>query len=266
MGTTPQNKQRSISVCVLGSGSKGNAIYISDGTTAVLVDVGFSGVEIQRRMQARGLNPEELDAILVTHEHNDHIRGVGVMSRRYKLPVFISRETETAAASQLGRLEAGRHFQCGKSFTIGGLTVHPFPISHDAQDPAGFTLGCNGLKVGIATDLGIATHPVKAHLKNCNLLVLEANHDPEMLINGPYPWPLKQRVSGRTGHLSNEASMALLEEIQHDRLSHVILSHLSEVNNTPQQAFRVVCRAITRSNPHLSVAAQHESGEIVTLK
>ena len=114
--------------------------------------------------------------------------------------------------------------------------------------------------------MGIATHLVKAHLQQCRLLILEANHDPDMLENGPYPWPLKQRVSGRTGHLSNEASKDLLQEVQHDGLSHVILAHLSEVNNSPQQAFRAAVQGITRCNPHLTVAAQHECGDIVYLK
>jgi len=255
-----------LSVCVLASGSKGNAIYISNGSTAILLDAGLSGIEIQRRMAARGLNPKDLDAILVTHEHNDHIKGVGVLSRRFKLPVYISRKTEEAAAAQLGTIERPRYFECGQSFAIDAFTLHPFPISHDAEDPVGFTVGCNGLKIGIATDLGMATHVVKAHLQNCALLILESNHDPEMLENGPYPWPLKQRVSGRTGHLSNDASRELLEAVQHDGLTHVILAHLSEINNTPQQAFRTVVRGITRCNPQLMVATQHECSQIVYLK
>jgi len=256
----------SLSVCVLGSGSRGNAVYISDGSTALLLDAGFSGVEIQRRMASKNLNPDDLDAILVTHEHNDHIQGVGVLSRRLKLPVYINQETEKVAARQLGTIKRRQYFECGKPFTIGKLRIHPFPISHDAGDPAGFTVGSNGVKIGIATDLGIATNLVKAHLKNCSLLVLEANHDPEMLENGPYPWPLKQRVSGRTGHLSNDASRDLLETVQHDNLSHVILAHLSEVNNTPNHAFRAVVRGLTRCNPKIMVADQHQSGEIIYLK
>ena len=230
------------------------------------MDAGFSGAEIQRRMAARGLDAADLDAILVTHEHGDHIQGVGVLARRFKLPVHITRRTLQAAARQLGSIDTPRHFEGGRSFTLGNLTVHPFSISHDAEDPVGFTVACNGVKVGIATDLGVATHVVKAHLKNCSLLILEANHDPQLLAKGPYPWPLKQRVSGRTGHLSNEASMTLLEEIQHDRLSHVILAHLSEVNNTPQHAFGAAVRGITRCSPILTVADQHESGDVVYLK
>ncbi len=263
----PETQQDySLSVCVLGSGSKGNAVYISDGATAILVDAGFSGVEIQRRMASKGLNPENLDAILVTHEHGDHIQGVGVLSRRFKVPVYINQETEKAAARQLGTIKNRQYFECGKPFTIGRLRLHPFPISHDAGDPAGFTVGSNGVKIGIATDLGIATHLVKAHLQQCRLLILEANHDPVMLENGPYPWPLKQRVSGRTGHLSNEASKDLLQAVQHDALTHVILAHLSEVNNSPQQAFRAAVQGITRCNPQLTVAAQHKCGDVVYLK
>ena len=261
-----EGPETTLSVCVLGSGSKGNAVYISDGTTAVLVDAGFSGIEIQRRMAARGLNPADLDAILVTHEHGDHIHGVGVLSRRFKLPVYLNARTAKAGSGPLGRLHRSRYFEGGKPFTIGDINLHPFSISHDADDPVGFTAACNGIKIGIATDLGIATHVVKAHLQHCALLIIEANHDPEMLENGPYPWPLKQRVSGRTGHLSNDASRELLEAVQHGGLTHVILAHLSEVNNTPNHAFRAVVRGITRCNPKLSVAPQHECSEMVVLK
>jgi len=255
----------SVRVCVLASGSKGNATYISNGSAAVLVDAGLSGVEIERRLASRGLNPDTLDAILVTHEHSDHIKGVGVLSRRFKLPVYLNRKTEAAASTQLGRLHDRRYFECGTAFRLNRFTFHPFSISHDAEDPAGFTVDCSGKKIGIATDLGIASHVVKAHLSACSLLILEANHDPEMLEYGPYPWPLKQRVSGRTGHLSNEASRDLLESVQHKALSHVILAHLSEVNNTPNHAFSTVIRGITRSNPKIHVACQDESGEIVEL-
>ncbi len=253
-------------VCVLASGSKGNATYISDGNTAVLVDAGLSGIEIQRRMASRGLDPEKLHAILITHEHSDHIKGVGVLSRRFKLPVYINPKTEAAAEKQLGKLYERRYFECGTPFRLNRFIFHPFSISHDANDPAGFTVSCNGKKIGIATDLGIASNVVKAHLSTCSLLILEANHDPEMLEYGPYPWPLKQRVSGRTGHLSNDASRELLESIQHDGLSHVILAHLSEVNNTPNHAFSTVIRGITRCSPMVHVASQEESGEIVLLR
>ncbi|MDH3573880.1 MAG: MBL fold metallo-hydrolase [Desulfobacteraceae bacterium] len=255
-----------LGVCILASGSKGNAVFISSGDTSLLIDAGLSGIEIERRLKSRGLDPKNLDAILVSHEHSDHIQGVGVLSRRYKLPVYINSKTRKAAVSQLGNLYDSKNFECGSTFTINDLSIHPFSISHDAKDPCGFTVNQNGTKIGIATDLGIATSMVKAHLKGCTLLILEANHDEKMLINGPYPWPVKQRVKSRIGHLSNEESKALLNELQHDGLKHVMLAHLSETNNTPQKAFNEVGQALTRCEPRLYVASQNECGALLLLK
>ena len=245
-----------MSVCVLASGSRGNAIYVSDGTTAILVDAGLSGVGIQRRMAARNLDPSGLDAIVVTHEHNDHIQGVGVMARRFHLPVFMTEQTHRAAETQLGKIKELHPVACGVSFDVGTLALHPFAISHDAADPAGFTIASNNIKIGIATDLGIATAMVREHLRDCRGLVIEANHDPEMLINGPYPWPLKQRVRSRTGHLSNPDTRGLLEELVHDGLEHVVLAHLSQENNTPQHALETVSPVLAGSSVRLCTASQ----------
>ncbi len=255
-----------LGVCILASGSKGNAIFISSGDTSLLIDAGLSGIEIERRLRSRGLDPKDLNAIIVSHEHSDHIQGVGVLSRRYKLPVYINSKTREAAVSQLGNLHDFKKFECGSMFTINDLSIHPFSISHDAKDPCGFTVNQNGTKIGIATDLGIATSMVKEHLKGCTLLILEANHDEEMLINGPYPWPVKQRVKSRTGHLSNAASKTLLNELQHDGLKHVMLAHLSETNNTPQKAVNEVARALTRCKARLDVALQDKCGALLRFK
>jgi phosphoribosyl 1,2-cyclic phosphodiesterase len=250
-----------LAVCVLSSGSKGNAIYVSGGSTSILMDAGLSGIEIERRLASKEIQPESLDAIIVSHEHSDHIHGVGVLSRRFNLPVYISKKTENAA-NHIGSIKDFRYFECGSSFQINDLTLHPFSVSHDAEDPAGFTVGQNGVKVGIATDLGHTTLMVKEHLKNCSLLVLEANHDIDMLIDGPYPWPIKQRIQSRTGHLSNEATKRLLKEVLHDKLEHVVLSHLSEINNTPQKALSVIGQAIAKSKTKLSVARQDVSTDM----
>jgi len=255
-----------LGVCILASGSKGNAIFISSGDTSLLIDAGLSGIEIERRLRSRGLDPKDLNAILVSHEHSDHIQGVGVLSRRYKLPVYINSKTREAAVSQLGNLHDFKKFECGSMFSINDLSIHPFSISHDAEDPCGFTVNQNGTKVGIATDLGIATSMVKEHLKGCTLLILEANHDEQMLINGPYPWPVKQRVKSRTGHLSNAATKTLLNELQHDGLRHVMLAHLSETNNTPQKAVNEVARALTRCKARLEVALQDKCGALLRFK
>lgn len=245
-----------LTLCVLASGSRGNATYLSDGHTAILIDAGLSGIEIQRRMAAKGLDPACLDAILVSHEHTDHIKGVGVLSRRFGLEVYISEGTRQASQSALGNLTEVRAFSCGHAFSIGNMTIHPFSISHDAADPAGFTIGCNGCKVGVATDLGIATGVVKTHLQACDALILEANHDPQMLIDGPYPWPLKQRIRGRSGHLSNDDAALLLEALHHDRLAHVVLAHLSEENNTPDKARQAVGTVLNGAPTKLHVASQ----------
>jgi phosphoribosyl 1,2-cyclic phosphodiesterase len=261
-----KGNDRRLSVSVLASGSRGNATYISDGHTAILIDAGLSGVEIQRRMARKGLNPNNLDAILVSHEHADHIHGVGVLSRRFGLKVYINDGTRQASGKALGKLSEICPFSCGCTFAIGSLSVHPFSISHDAEDPAGFSISCNGVKVGLATDLGIATSVVKTHLRDCDILILEANHDPQMLIDGPYPWPLKQRIRGRSGHLSNDDTVVLLETIRHDRLAHVILAHLSEENNTPEKVERAVKNALNGAGTEIHVASQSSGSSVLILR
>ena len=255
-----------ISLCMLASGSRGNAIYLSDGDSRILIDAGLSGVEIERRMSSRGLDPKQLNGIVVSHEHSDHIQAVGILSRRFKLPVYISEETYQASRRQLGRIDDVRKFTCGTPFPIGSMVLHPFSIPHDAMDPAGFTVTSNGTRIGIATDLGIATSMVKTHLKECTALIIEANHDRVMLAEGPYPWPLKQRIKSRTGHLSNEDTLRLLKEILHGRLSHVILAHLSEQNNTPEKALGAVGPALHHSGINLSVAVQDRCSKVFRIR
>ena len=244
-------------LCVLASGSKGNSIYISSGNTSVLFDAGLSGVEIERRMRDKGLDPRKLDAIVVSHEHSDHIRGVGVLARRFGLPLHIAPETAKAGQRALGRISTTIPFECGTPFSINDLEIHPFSVSHDAATPAGFTIQTCGCKIAIATDLGVATGMVRQHLKDCTHLVLEANHDPYMLEHGPYPWPLKQRIKGRDGHLSNESAKELLMEILHEGLEHVVLAHISETNNTPEKALSVVAERCNRHSVRFSVGLQH---------
>jgi phosphoribosyl 1,2-cyclic phosphodiesterase len=252
-------------ICVLASGSKGNAIYVSDGSTSVLIDAGLSAVEIERRLHSRKLDPRDLDAIVVSHEHSDHIQGVGVLSRRYQLPVYINEPTLTAAKAQLGAVNETVRFHPGMDFCIGDLCLHPFSVSHDASDSVGFTVQDDATKVGIATDLGVATQLVCHHLKGCRLIILEANHDPKMLEEGPYPWHVKQRIQSRLGHLSNEASRDLLGEVSHSGLRHVILAHISETNNESEKALSVVGGAVSGNHTELSVASQHTAGELISL-
>jgi phosphoribosyl 1,2-cyclic phosphodiesterase len=253
-----------LAVCVLASGSKGNAIYLSNGSVSVLIDAGLSGIEIERRLESIDVRPKDINAIILTHEHVDHVRGVGVLSRRFGLPVYLTDKTRKAATN-IGTIDDVKVFGCGSPFKIDNMTFHPFSVSHDAEDPVGFTVKHNEAKIGIATDLGIATAMVKEHLKDCSLLVLEANHDPSMLVNGPYPWPLKQRIKGRKGHLSNEESKELLMEVQHNRLKYVVLAHLSETNNTSQRAFDIVCTGLNGCNAQIVVATQDSCGELLYL-
>jgi len=179
------------------------------------------------------------------------------------LPLYISARTHHAALAQLGGINVCHHFICGDSFAINTLTIHPFSLSHDAQDPSGFTFQSGGVSVGLATDLGVATSLVKERLKGCRALILEANHDSEMLINGTYPWPVKQRIQGRGGHLSNDESMRLLAELDHTGLTHVVLAHLSHENNTPERALATVGNALHGSKTSLSVALQDRCGEVL---
>lgn len=256
----------SLAICMLASGSKGNAIYISNAETAVLIDAGLSGIEIERRLAAVDLSCRALSAIIVSHEHDDHIQGVGVLARRFKLPVYISPKTEAAARARLGAIGDMRYFECGSAFEIDSLKVHPFSTSHDAADPAGFVIRHAGRKIGIATDLGIGTAMVKQHLKGCDVLVVEANHDPLMLAQGPYPWPVKQRIKSRTGHLSNQDLEAILDEVGHAALKHVILAHLSETNNHPQKALKIIRQCLNHTNACCHVALQDKAGELIYIQ
>jgi len=261
-----QNKADGFSVCVLASGSRGNAIYISSGKTSALLDAGLSGIEIERRLSSKGINPGNLDAIIVSHEHADHIQGVGVLSRRFELPVYISHGTYKAAKRRIGRVHECKYFNVGSDFRIKDLNFHPFSISHDAEDPAGFTAFQNGIKIGVATDIGIVTAMVKERLKDCAALIVEANHDSSMLMEGPYPWHAKQRIKSRTGHLSNIDLKILLSEIKHEYLQYVTLAHLSETNNTPQKALNEAGAALSDVKSELAAAHQNYCGKMLRIR
>jgi phosphoribosyl 1,2-cyclic phosphodiesterase len=214
-------------------------------------------------MALRDIEPESVDAIVISHEHTDHIKGAGIFSRRFKRPIYINEKTFAAGRDIIGTPHDVRFIDCGTPFFINSMKIHPFSTSHDAADPAGFSVEGNGVKLGVATDLGIANLVVREHLKHSNVLIVEANHDPVMLFeNDNYPWPLKQRVKGRKGHLANEETFDLLIDLVHDRLYHVILAHLSEENNTPEKAMESATKALNGSPTALSVAAQHDPGRI----
>ena len=265
MSQKPTSGKPHLCLCALASGSRGNAVYVSDGQTSILLDAGLSAKEVERRLSVHGIDPGRINALVLSHEHVDHARGVGIFSRRFDLPVYVTRPTHAKAAGILGSIGDLRHFVSGTAFSIGSLALHPFPVSHDAADPVGFTIKSKGLKVAVATDLGIATEMVRQHLKDASAILLESNHDPKMLEQGPYPWPVKQRVAGRMGHLSNEAARDLLASILSDRLSHVILGHISQTNNLPEKARSVVAQAISGHPARLWVASQDACGALVSV-
>jgi phosphoribosyl 1,2-cyclic phosphodiesterase len=256
-----------VRVCLLASGSKGNAVFVETGDTRLLIDSGCSAREICLRLNSAGVDPSTIDAILVTHEHGDHISGVGSLARRLKVPVMISYPTLAACRKQLGKTDLVE-FESGYDFTFRDIRIDPFPITHDACDPVGFLLESGEGRLGVATDLGIATRLVKDKLKGCRALVLESNHDEEMLLNGPYPWYLKQRIKSRHGHLSNSESVELLQDLVHEGLEGLFLAHLSEVNNHPDKASEVAATFLagqTTCNPRLFVGNQYQASEMLRI-
>lgn len=257
----------SLRVCLLASGSKGNSLFIEAGETRVLVDAGLSAREIAVRLETLGVAASDLSGILISHEHGDHIRGAGTLARRFKIPVLISYPTSKQTHEHF-RSASLVEFEAGCSFEFRDIHIDPFPITHDTTDPVGFIIESHEAKVGFATDLGIATRLVQEKLKFCRLLVLESNHDENMLLNGPYPWHLKQRIKSRHGHLSNVESAELLSELMHPGLEGVFLAHLSEVNNHPGIALDVHRQQISNStvcSPRVIVGSQQNVSEVFTL-
>ncbi len=229
-------------ICLLASGSKGNAIYLECGETRLLIDAGLSARELASRLASIEVEAADLDAILVTHEHQDHCRGLGPFARRYRLPVFMHGGVREVLPS-LGSLDQHHEFAAGEPWVIRGLQITAIPLTHDALAPVGFVVESAAGKVGVVTDLGIATRLVADRLHGCRALVVEANHDEEMLRDGPYPWPLKQRIRSNHGHLSNAAAADLLDGLLWEGLEGVFLAHLSETNNLPELA-RARCQSV----------------------
>jgi len=240
-----------VSVSVLASGSRGNSTIVSSSRTKILVDAGISCRETVKRMRAQGDDPRTLSAILITHEHSDHVYGLAVLARKFQVPVFMTGAThQTWARSlrddagelpQLARLEI---FSAGRRFEIGDIAITPFTIPHDAADPVGLTFRADGIKVGIATDLGYMPPNVCDQLQGCDVLVIESNHDLEMLRGGPYPWSVKQRVGSPTGHLSNDKLAKFLCTEYDGNASYIVLAHLSELNNHPELALGTAEKAL----------------------
>lgn len=271
-----------VKMTVLASGSKGNSTVVSTSRTRILVDVGLSCRELFKRMAAAGEDPRTLDAILITHEHQDHVQGLAVTARKLGIPVYFTEPThrewmrwmtprkrmtyadwlkdraqgselrdqgegvelaaaaaadvEAAPAKDPCALPGVEYFASGEGFCVGDIAVTPFTIPHDATDPVGFVFQAEGVRIGLATDLGYMPPNAKRHLTKCDVLMLESNHDLDMLRDGPYPWSVKQRVMSRVGHLSNLAAAEFLEGEYDGGAAYVVLAHLSESNNLPELA------------------------------
>ncbi|MEQ9619289.1 MAG: MBL fold metallo-hydrolase [Deltaproteobacteria bacterium] len=248
-------------VCTLASGSSGNSLYIESRDARVLVDAGISLRQITIRLKKIGVELSDLDAVVVTHEHSDHTAAIP----RINVPVHVASATAHLWRNKVNRL---REFDSDSPFAIKDLFITPFSVPHDALDPVGFTVESQrGEKVGVVTDIGSVTQLVKERLRGSNVLVMEFNHDNDILLYSHYPWDLKQRIKGRLGHLSNLQASELLDELIDCELKHVVLAHLSQVNNRPEVAFNsasnVVKRKGAETEVRVSLAPRKTIGEVL---
>ena len=263
-------------LCSIASGSSGNCIYVGDDQTHLLVDTGISKKRIEEGLSKLEIKGDELEGILITHEHVDHIQGLGVFSRKYEIPIYATPGTIEGIRNckSLGKLPEGllHEIEIDHSFSLGTLNIDPFAISHDANEPSGYRIENEKKSVAVATDLGVYDDYTVEHLSDLNAVVLEANHDIHMLVVGPYPYSLKRRVMGDRGHLSNELSGKLLCDILHDDLQYVVLGHLSKENNYEELAYETVKLEISiGDNPYkgddipMMVAKRDQVSDIITL-
>ena len=240
----------------IGSGSEGNGLVVESGATRVMIDCGFGVRDTVGRLARIGLAPEDLSAILVTHEHSDHAGGVEAFAARYDIPVYLTFGTLEMIPGRLDGVPRVLGFDAHDAFALGDLSVHPFPVPHDARDPVQFVIGNGASRVGVLTDLGMVTPFVVASLSACDALVLECNHDTAMLASGTYPPSLKSRIAGRYGHLCNDAAADLLRAIDRSRLRHVLAAHLSQHNNTPDLARRALASALGCAEDWIGISEQ----------
>lgn len=261
---------------MLASGSRGNTAIVESSKARILVDAGISCRETFKRLKSIGREPREISAILITHEHSDHVYGLLTLAKRLDVPVFMTGATHQAWARsmrdewgekpKLAKLEL---FSSGRSFQIADITVTPFTIPHDAADPVGFTFSVEGMKIAIATDLGYMPASVRDHLRRCDVLMIESNHDLEMLRIGPYPWSVKQRVMSRVGHLSNESLAEFFAQYYDGGASYIVLAHISQENNHPQIALRAAENALgpqmTLIRNRVMLAGQNAPTETIRL-
>jgi phosphoribosyl 1,2-cyclic phosphodiesterase len=247
----------------LGSGSAGNGLVIAAGSTRVLMDCGFGLADSVARLARLGLAPDDLAGIVVTHEHADHLGGVGRLARKYRLPVWLTAGTLAMAQDLEG--VAVRVIDSHAAFVIDGLELMPYPVPHDAREPVQYVFGDGVRRLGVLTDAGCSTPHIEATLAGVDALVLECNHDAAMLQNGPYPASLKRRVGGRFGHLENGQAAALLAKLVHDRLQCVMAAHVSLKNNTPALAQRALAQALGCAAKDVRVACQNAGFEWIRI-
>lgn len=239
--------------CPLASGSKGNCIFVGTDETKILIDAGLSAKMIQVKLAEINVSIDEIDAILVTHEHGDHIQGLRVLAYKKGIPVLANHETAKGIVETFHDCPKFKIFSTGETFEFGDMEIHPFSIQHDTLDPVAFTIKTQGLKLGFCTDLGFVSSLVENKLKDCDYLYVEANHQPSMVHASARPMVYKQRVLGRSGHLSNEACGQLLARVAHSDLKHVHLAHLSSECNTPEVALQVIHEILNKEGIHLDM-------------
>lgn len=242
----------------LGSGSEGNALLVSVGQTKVLMDCGFGLRDTLSRLARLGVTPEQLSGIVVTHEHGDHIGGVARLARKFNLPVWLTHGTLRNQPDSFTGIAGLHEIDPHQAFAIGGIEIIPYPVPHDAAEPVQFVFSDGAKRMGVLTDAGCTTAHIELTLNNCHALVLECNHDNEMLMNGDYPYNVKRRVAGRLGHLNNQDAAGILGRLDVSRLQHLIAAHLSRKNNTAELAVNALCGVLNCEADWVGVATQDD--------
>lgn len=262
-----------IKICSLFSGSSGNCIFVSYNGTSILIDAGVSGKRIEASLRGIGETLDNISGIFITHEHSDHISGAGIISRRHKIPIYANTETWEAMSPFMGRLDSGhiRHIEVGEVRTVGDITIRPFSIPHDAVCPVGYNIFIAGKKLTIATDIGHMNDKLLDNLEKSDMILLESNHDVDMLRTGRYPWPLKRRILGDYGHLCNDIAGEVVAHLAQCGTKRFLLGHLSQENNLPELAYRTACNALLekRINPdkdvYLEVALRDRASSVMCI-
>lgn len=258
--------------CSLYSGSSGNSLFVETQNTKLLIDAGVSSKKIETALNDINIDPSTLDGILVTHEHIDHVQGLGTLSKKFNLPVFVNQETLDAMPKQKDKISENniKTFKISDKFDIGDLEIKPFSIPHDAANPCGFNIWKNNKKISIATDIGHMTNPILKSLEESLFIMLEANYDPEVLRCSPYPFTLKSRIAGPTGHLPNEMAGKTISHLLKSGLKNAMLGHLSKQSNFPELAYKTVVDELISNNYNencisLSVASRDNHSKIITI-